>query len=218
MASRRDEETWGQEIGLTHEFAVVFATEMDSEMVRTAPHTASTVETMRNYAEGAIISTVLASYIANLGYSATAQHVSLYDVLLVPLAADAGLGELGRHGYLMTKELGPRLRLAAVTTDMPLIADRPVDIGVRDFCSVCKKCATCCPSRSIPMGSPEPHNGTLRWKLNADTCHDYWGKIGSDCNICMRVCPWSHPGPSPPDDHRVRLSEQDLPPLLHAYG
>ncbi|MEE8398374.1 MAG: hypothetical protein V3S89_05170, partial [Desulfobacterales bacterium] len=28
--------------------------------------------------------------------------------------------------------------------------------------------------------------------LNADSCHDYWGKIGSDCNICMRVCPWSH--------------------------
>jgi reductive dehalogenase len=200
MDSRGDEEEWGRQIALTHEYAVVFATEMAFEMVRTAPRSASTVETMRNYAQGAIISTMLASYIANLGYSATAQHVGHYDVLLVPMAVDAGLGELGRHGYLMTKELGPRLRLAAVTTDMPLIPDKPVDIGVQDFCDVCQKCATCCPSKSIPMGDAEPYNGTLRWKLNADTCHDYWGKVGSDCNICMRVCPWSHPNTFP---HRM---------------
>lgn len=200
MGSRRDEEKWGDDISLTHKYAVVFATEMVSEMVRTAPRSASTVETMRNYAEGAIISTMLASYIANLGYSATAQHVSHYDILLVPLAVDAGLGELGRHGYLMTKTLGPRLRLAAVTTDMPLIPDKPVDIGVQDFCTICKKCAVCCPSNSIPLTDAEPYNGTRRWKLNADTCHDYWGKIGSDCNICMRVCPWSHPSTFP---HRL---------------
>jgi len=200
MASRRDGEAWGQEISLDHRYAIVLATEMDFEMVRAAPHTASTVETMGNYARGAIISTMLASYIANLGYSAAAQHVSHYDVLLVPLAVDAGLGELGRHGYLMTKELGPRLRLAAVATDMPLVPDGPVDIGVQDFCSGCRKCAVCCPSKSIPMGPAEPYNGTLRWKLNADTCHDYWGKIGSDCNICMRVCPWSHAGAFP---HRI---------------
>jgi hypothetical protein len=24
------------------------------------------------------------------------------------------------------------------------------------------------------------------------TCFDYWGKVGTDCNVCMRVCPWSH--------------------------
>jgi hypothetical protein len=35
-------------------------------------------------------------------------------------------------------------------------------------------------------------NGSLRRRLNAETCFDYWGKIGTDCNICMRVCPWSH--------------------------
>lgn len=200
MAGRGDGEKWGDEISVAHKYAIVFATEMDFEMVRAAPHTASMVETMRNYSEGAIISTMLASYIANLGHSATAQHVSHYDVLLVPLAVDAGLGELGRHGYLITKELGPRLRLAAVTTDMPLVPDKPVDIGVRDFCDVCKKCAVCCPSKSIPLRDAEPYNGILRWKLNADTCHDYWGKIGSDCNICMRVCPWSHPNTFP---HRM---------------
>ncbi len=112
--------------------------------------------------------------------------------MLVPLAVDAGLGELGRLGYLVTKEYGPRVRLGAVTTDIPLIPDKPVDIGMEDFCKVCKKCALCCPSGSIPMEDPTVVNGTLRWKLYAETCFEYWGKVGTDCNVCMRVCPWSH--------------------------
>jgi len=79
---------------------------------------------------------------------------------------DAGLGEVGRLGYLLTKEFGPRIRLGAVTTDLELIPDKPVDIGVKDFCKICKKCAVCCPSRSIPVEEdPEVINGTLRWKL-----------------------------------------------------
>ena len=104
----------------------------------------------------------MAAFIANLGYPATANHFSHYDALLVPLAVDAGLGELSRMGYLITKEFGPRVRLAAVTTDLPLVPDKPVDIGVRDFCSICKKCAVCCPSGSIPLGDPTEVNGTLR--------------------------------------------------------
>jgi reductive dehalogenase len=189
---RENWEDWGQAIEVDHKYAVVFATEMSFELVGTAPHTPTTIASMSNYAEGAFIATQLAAYIANLGYSATANHLRHYDALLVPLAVDAGLGEVGRLGYLMTKEYGPRVRLCAVTTDLPLVPDRPVDIGVADFCSICKKCASCCPSSSIPLDDRAEVNGTLRWKLNAETCFDYWGKVGTDCNVCMRVCPWSH--------------------------
>ena len=185
-------EDWGRPVELTHRYAVVFATEMAFELVGTAPHTPTTIASMANYARGAFIATQLAAYIANLGYSATANHLRHYDAVLVPLAVDAGLGQTGRLGYLMTKNLGPRVRLGAVTTDLPLIPDKPVDIGVEDFCRICKKCANCCPSLSIPLDDPQEVNGTLRWKLNAETCFDYWGKVGTDCNICMRVCPWSH--------------------------
>jgi reductive dehalogenase len=109
------------------------------------------------------------------------------------VAVDAGLGELSRMGYLLTKEFGPRIRLSAVTTDMTLVADKPVDLGIQSFCTVCKKCAVCCPSQSIPEDDdPRQVNGTLRWKLNEETCFDYWAKVGTDCNVCMRVCPWSH--------------------------
>lgn len=183
---------WGKEIILDHTYAVVFAEEMSIEMIRSAPHTPTAIESMHNYSRGAYTSVQLAAYIANLGYSATANHLRHYDAVLVPLAVDAGLGELGRMGYLITREFGPRIRLGAVTTDLPLVPDRPVDMGIEDFCSFCKKCAVCCPSGSIPGEGQTVVNGTLRWKLNERTCFDYWGKVGTDCNVCMRVCPWSH--------------------------
>ena len=198
LYSRRGEifcenwEDWGKEIHLEHKYAVVFAEEMSFEMVGIAPHTPTTIESMHKYAKGAYIAVQVAAFIANLGYSATANHLRHYDALMVPLAVDAGLGELGRMGYLITKDFGPRVRLSAVTTNLPLVPDKPVDIGVRHFCSICKKCAVCCPSRSIPMEGQEEVNGTLRWKLNEQSCFDYWGKIGTDCNVCMRVCPWAH--------------------------
>jgi hypothetical protein len=185
-------EEWGQTIEVGHRYAIVFAEEMSRDMIGPAPHTPSSVESMHEYVKGAVIANQVAGYVANLGYAATANHLGRYDALLVPLAVDAGMGEMGRLGYLMTKELGPRQRLSAVTTDLPLLTDNPVDIGVWDFCRVCKKCATCCPSRSIPEGDPDEVNGSLRWKVNETTCFDYWGKLGTDCNVCMRVCPWSH--------------------------
>ena len=190
---RENWEDWGKEIINDHPYAIVFAEEMSFEMIGAAPHTPTAVESGKDYAKGAYISTLLASYISNLGYSATANHLRHYEAILPPLAVDAGLGEIGRLGYLMTKEFGPRIRLGAVTTDLPLVPDKPVDIGAEDFCKFCKKCANCCPSQSILLDDePQPFNGSLRWKLNDNTCFEYWGKIGTDCNICMKVCPWSH--------------------------
>ena len=96
---------WGTEIELSHKYAVVFATEMALDLVGTAPHTPTTIASMGNYAQGAYVATQLAGFIANLGYSATAHHLRHYDFVMVPLAVDAGLGEYGRLGYLMTKEM-----------------------------------------------------------------------------------------------------------------
>lgn len=184
---------WGQEIKVKHKYVIIFAEEMDKEMIDASPHTPCFVESMLNYAKGAFITTQVASYIANLGYSATANHIQNYELVLPPLAQDAGLGEVGRMGYLLTKKYGPRVRLSAVTTDLPLAVDKPVDIGVEDFCRICKKCATTCPSKSIPEETDMTvENGTLRWKLEPDSCFSYWGKVGTDCCVCMRVCPWSH--------------------------
>ncbi len=185
---------WGREISALLPFAVVIATEMDSDMVGTAPHTPSVVESACNYSKGAYITTILAQWFGAMGYRAVAEHNRHYDLLMVPLAIDAGLGELGRLGYLIADRFGPRVRLFAVQTDMPLAVDRPVDLGAERFCRVCKKCAESCPSRSLPLSEdPGEDRGIVRWKMNEETCFEYWGKIGTDCCVCMAVCPFSRP-------------------------
>ena len=189
-------EDWGKDIGEPLPYAVVIATEMDLENVGAGPHTPALVESSANYALGAYITTILGQWFGGLGYRAVAHHNRHYDLLLVPLAVEAGLGELGRHGYLVADRLGPRVRLFAVTTDMPLQPDRPIDRGIEAFCRICKKCATACPSRSIPLEGMTVQNGLERWKLNEETCFEYWGKVGTDCSVCMGICPFSRPNRS----------------------
>ena len=208
---------WGKEIPLPLPFAIVIAVEMEAELVRGAPHTPSVVESGVNYAKGAYISTILANFIAQLGYPAVANHLRHYDLVLVPVAVDAGLGELGRFGYLITKEFGPRVRLAAVTTSLPLVPDKPVDLGAQEFCARCLKCADTCPSTSIPRGEKVVFNGVEKWKLDEEGCFGYWGKVGTDCNICMGVCPYSRPNRSLHRLTRWMVAKSPLARALFPY-
>ncbi len=114
-------------------------------------------------------------------------------MLMVPLAVDAGLGEMGRQGYLLAPHYGARTRVFAVLTDMPLEADRPILLGADEFCRRCKKCGKVCPSTSIPLGDKVVDNGVKKWKLDAESCFEYWGRSGTDCSVCMGICPFSRP-------------------------
>jgi len=100
----------------------------------------------------------------------------------------------------MHPRLGANLRLACVTTDLPLEPDPPVNLGVQDFCETCLKCATTCPSGAIPRGDKEIVRGVLKWQIDPINCLLYWGHLGSACAICQTVCPWSKPPTLP---HRI---------------
>jgi reductive dehalogenase len=186
---------WGEEINpdALPAYAVVMLTEMDLDHVSAAPHTPTVAESARCYAKGTYLSTLLARWFVHMGFRGIAQHTRHYDVVMPPLAIDAGLGEVGRLGYLMAPTFGPRVRIFAAFTDMPLIPDKPISIGADEFCKRCKKCAESCPSRSILLEDKVVCKGALKWKLDADSCFDYWGKVGTDCSICMAVCPFSRP-------------------------
>ncbi|MBI2986265.1 MAG: hypothetical protein HYY45_05805 [Deltaproteobacteria bacterium] len=139
---------------------------------------------------------MLASYIREMGYPARAQYYGTYELNPIPLAVNAGLGELGRHGMLIHEEYGSRLHLAVVTTDLPLAVDEPVDIGVEEVCKYCMKCARTCPSHSIPFGGKEVYNGVEKYLVNVDTCYKYrlasrgqW----SNCVICVSSCCYNKP-------------------------
>jgi len=193
---------WGEPIDLKHENAIAICVEMQYKMVRHAPDSPTITETAFEYFEAAKIAMILARYINLLGYKARAHLDGNYRIMCVPIAADAGLGELGRLGLLITPEFGPRIRLSVVTTNLPLVYDRPIVFGVQDFCSFCKKCAENCPSSSISTDEKNIYRGVEKWQTNQDTCYRFWRTQGTDCSICVKVCPYSHP--AGPLHHLVR--------------
>lgn len=188
----RGPEPYGQEIKLEHTYAVVFAVEMELDMIAAAPQAPVIVETAKKYVEAAKISLIAANMIRHMGYAARA-HIagSNYKAMLTPLAWKAGLGELGRIGILITERFGPRVRLGLVTTDLPLIPDKSREFGALDFCIKCKKCALNCPAHAISQGDQILENGVRRWVLNREQCYRYWRKVGTDCARCIFVCPYS---------------------------
>ena len=187
---------WGDEISITHPRAISLGFAQRVGVLRSSPSPASDFEVGRVYSQSAVVAVQLAHYIRELGYSARAHHVYNYGVLVVPVAVDAGMGELGRCGFLITKELGTNLRLSCVTTDLPLSADSPVDLGIQDFCAKCLKCARTCPSRAIPFGAPVVVRGVSKWAIDPVRCLLYWDAQGAGCSVCQVVCPWTKP-PTP---------------------
>lgn len=180
--------------------AIVMAIEMDYEGISSSPAFEASTSTAVGYSKMAFAEIELTSFIRRLGYGAIPCGNDI--ALSVPLAIDAGLGQYGRHGLLITKEFGPRVRIAKVLTDMPLLNDSPdydfCEAVVR-FCEVCKKCALHCPSKSIPSGveqgwsgpSKSNSSGVLKWYVNPETCYGFWIANGSDCSNCIRSCPYN---------------------------
>jgi len=189
----RGPDPYGQPIDLNHHYAIAMTFEMKADMIASNPRPPGIMETGHEYLESARTALQLAAAIRNLGYPAQAHFEGNYQVIAPPIACDAGLGELGRMSLLMTPRLGPRVRLAVVTTDLPLQPDQPtLDSSVIDFCRICKKCARTCPSQAISFEDRQVSNGALRWRINPEACYTYWTQTGTDCGRCMSVCPYAH--------------------------
>ncbi|GAB4259919.1 MAG: hypothetical protein Kow0092_08440 [Deferrisomatales bacterium] len=177
-------------------YAVVMAIEMDYVDVQRSP--ALSPSTDLGYSQQAFAASSVAEFIRALGWQAIPSGNDM--ALSIPLAVDAGLGELGRNGQLITERFGPRVRLCKVFTDLPLQPDEPIDLGVQHFCDVCGKCAKRCPGNAIPKGerTDQPVNvstspGMLKWPVHADRCLEWWNRNGGYCTNCIRVCPYNKP-------------------------
>ena len=185
---------YGDPVTLDQKFAIAFTVEMDKMMMDYAPNGPTVMESAQQYLEAGKIAVQIAEFIHELGYESQAHIDGNYSVVCPLVARDAGLGEIGRMGLLMTPELGPRVRIGVITTDLPLIVnERKFDDTMIDFCERCKKCADACPPKAIPFDCRELENDINRWKLSAESCYTYWCTIGTDCGRCMSVCPYSHP-------------------------
>lgn len=184
-------------VDLKHKYAIVVGKQMNFLSIQNTltPHNDESLgEIGKTYYELAQIACALAAYIRQLGYSAKAHHVRNEQVLHVPLAVDAGIGEQGRHNYIITEKYGPRVRMATVTTDMELIPDKPVDIGVQDFCESCRLCETNCPAQAL-SAEKTVVRGYRKWPQDYNKCFGFWVSGGNTfaCTLCLKVCPWNKP-------------------------
>jgi ferredoxin len=187
----RHAENYGEEIKNFHKYGIVFAVEMNKDMLNRAPMVSEIIETSKCYVDAAVIGMVMSYYLRQLGWEAR-NHMDANYLLVAPLAArDAGLGEIGRNGILTTAKYGSRVRLGVVTTDLELVEDEPIDFGLSDFCSICNNCAITCPGKAIQREGQVDVDGVQRWKVNQENCYNMWRSLGTDCGICISSCPFS---------------------------
>ena len=194
----KDKEARERPVALSHKYAVAILIDQDdrTNQAFSGNDWISNSMSMMAYATSGFVAVMLAEYIRRLGFAAKAHYAPFYDIVVPPILLWAGLGEMSRIGdTVLHPFLGPRFKAAVVTTDLPLTPDKPIDFGLQQFCSLCRKCARECPSGAISDGEKVMHNGYEKWPVDVRKCTTMrvGNQHGSGCGTCIKVCPWSKP-------------------------
>jgi epoxyqueuosine reductase len=155
----------------------------------------------------------LAEFVGGLWY------VDTGPILERDLAQRAGIGFIGKHTNLISRQLGNWIFLGAVLTKTEL----PVDEPEREYCGTCRRCIDVCPTRAI----------IAPYRLDARLCISYLtielkGSIPVElrpligdrvfgCDDCLEVCPWNRfakQGSIMRTHERADLAAPDLVQLL----
>jgi len=197
-------------------FVIVLVITMDhqrsAQLPPTAEHHEWPHEVAAQYNRGSRAARNLTKWIKEQGFRGkphTGPWVSSMNLL--PAAIAAGIGELGKHGSLINRQLGSSFRLAAVETDMPLLSNTANRFGADEFCLGCQVCTNACPPQAIGK-EKQMVRGVQKWYVDFDKCIGYFNETFG-CAICIAVCPWSTPGRAPNLAERwtkrIKLTNQD---------
>jgi NAD-dependent dihydropyrimidine dehydrogenase PreA subunit len=182
--------------------AIVILYPMDHDEMQYVTTDRAGTETMRAYMEISKVAIGLSKKIRNMGWRARA-YCEGADLLHIPLAIAAGLGELGKHGSLISREFGSSMRIATVLTDLPLHHDTVQSILQWMICVLdVRSCTIDCPVDAI-SDQKQTVRGIQKWYVDFDKCAPYFTEAVG-CGICIEVCPWSKP------DRGFSLSEKLL--------
>jgi epoxyqueuosine reductase QueG len=147
------------------------------------------------------ITSQLVQSIVERGFKATAIPAShlvdetnlLGNISHKAVARMAGIGWQGKSLLIISPKFGPRIRLATVLTDMPLIADKPL----KNRCRKCTKCTEACPASAIKNVNTETHYKSRQEAVDLDKCYRRLCQFKADpeigatiCGVCIKVCPF----------------------------
>ena len=179
-----------QQTAILYSHAIVLVWEMDKARMNLAPNPDTAVMVHETYNELGVASNKIANWLRERGFASHAGHPLNGMALYPPLAEKAGLGGRGISGLLLTPRFGPRVRLAAVFTE---IENFPVYAGeghdwVMDYCEMCHRCVKDCPPQAF-YDEPIRHENGLVTVLDNNKCFPFFAQ-NHGCSICIKVCPF----------------------------
>jgi ferredoxin len=168
------------------ESVIVCVLEQPWAATQTAPSGRSERSAFQTYSRLNALVARLAGHIQDLGYRARPQNFA-GESIQIHYGVQAGLGQLGLNGQLLTPAAGSRARLALIETNAPVVPGSPVDYGIHAICDRCQACVRRCPVGAIPKRR-RPHRGVIKAAIKPERCfpvvvHNH------GCAICMKVCP-----------------------------
>ena len=108
-------------------------------------------------------------------------------------AARSGLGWMGKHSNLLTKEVGSFYFIAELIVDLELEYDTPVT----DHCGTCTACIDACPTEAIVEPYVVDGSKCISYftiELKNEIPSEFKGKFDDwifGCDVCQDVCPWN---------------------------
>jgi epoxyqueuosine reductase len=158
----------------------------------------------------------ISAEVGRFGYRAFTDSA---PVMEKPLARNAGLGWIGKHTNLLSREAGSWFFIGELFTDLPLPRDPPGS----DHCGTCRACIDACPTGAI----------TAPYRIDARLCISYLtielkGSIPLElrplvgnrvfgCDDCQLACPWNRFAVSSDDDDFRPRHGLDAPRLADLF-
>ncbi|HEY6760395.1 MAG TPA: 4Fe-4S dicluster domain-containing protein [Baekduia sp.] len=178
---------------------VVCVMEQDWRATQKAPSAKAERAAFRGYGDVLPKAARLVAFLQDLGYAARPNDGTTLEGMAIHYGVEAGLGQLGLNGQLLTPEAGSRARLALITTDAPMALGTPVDYGIPRICDECQLCVRRCPPGAIPLRRKEKR-GVVKAAIKPERCFPVMASTHG-CAVCMKVCPIQRYGLAAVLDH-----------------
>jgi len=188
-----------------YEHAICLALEQDYWQTQTIPSMEAEFAHFGTYEEEGAYAIELAAFIRSLGYQAQIHSPNDNSAAYIPMFVEAGLGQLGANGQLLSPHFGSRSRLMIISTDALVTYDEPVDYGINKFCEICQVCVNRCPGRAL-VKEKVWWRGAEKHKLMYDRCRPVMATY-EGCGVCMLVCPVQRYGLPEVMEHFVNTGE-----------